>query len=178
MTNASNVKRGFTPDSNPKRGNIKIGNNIDINLCKSAKAKKQCHSLRYSVLIVRNDQCKHFKCGFTFDSNPKGEKGGNEIGIYLCKRNNVIITDIASLLSFRECGLTNASILSVALPLSATPKGVTKGGNKMDMYLCKSRNVKTIVMSYLSVPEYGMTNGRNLRDAFTSDSTPKRGKRR
>ena len=46
MTNASNVKRGFTPDSNPKRGNIKIGNNIDINLCKSATTKKECHSLR------------------------------------------------------------------------------------------------------------------------------------
>ena len=65
----------------------------------------------------------------------------------------------------------------MALPLSATPKGVTKGGNKIDMYLCKSRNVKTIVMSYISVPEYGMTNVGNLRDAFTPDRTAKRGKR-
>ena len=32
-------------------------------------------------------------------------------------------------------------------------------------------------MSYISVPEYGMTNGSNLRDAFTPDSTAKRGKR-
>ena len=45
------------------------------------------------------------------------------------------------------------------------------------MYLCKSRNAKTIVISYLSVPEYGMTNGSNLRDAFTLDSTPKGVKR-
>ena len=29
-----------TPDSNPKRGNKKMGNKIDINLSESAKAKK------------------------------------------------------------------------------------------------------------------------------------------
>ena len=30
----------------------------------------------YSVLRIRNDQCKHFKCGFTPDSNTKmGKKG-------------------------------------------------------------------------------------------------------
>ena len=40
MTNASNFKWGFTPDRNPKRGNKKMGNNIDIDLCKSANAKK------------------------------------------------------------------------------------------------------------------------------------------
>ena len=40
MTNASNFKWGFTPDSNSKRGNKKMGNKIDINLCKSAKAKQ------------------------------------------------------------------------------------------------------------------------------------------
>ena len=40
MTNASNVKRGFTPDSNPKGDNTKMRNKIDIHLCKSAKAKK------------------------------------------------------------------------------------------------------------------------------------------
>ena len=89
MTNASNVKRGFTPDSNPKRGNAKMGNNIDINLCKSAKAKQECHSLPYTVLRVRNDQSKHVKCGFTSVSNPKSVKGGNRIGIYLSKRTKV-----------------------------------------------------------------------------------------
>ena len=41
MTIASNVKRGFTPASNPKKGNTKIYKKIDVNLCKSAKAKKQ-----------------------------------------------------------------------------------------------------------------------------------------
>ena len=71
MTNASKIKLGFTPDSNPKRGNTKMDNKIDINLCESAKAKKQCHCLPFSVLRIWNDQCKHFKCGFTPDSNPK-----------------------------------------------------------------------------------------------------------
>ena len=40
MTNASKFKWGFTPESNPKRGNTKMSNTIDINLCESAKAKK------------------------------------------------------------------------------------------------------------------------------------------
>ena len=62
-----------------------------------------------------------------------------------------------------------------------TPDRNVKRGNKMgnniDMYLCKRRNAKTIVISYLSVPEYGMTNGSKLMDDFTHDSTPKRGKK-
>ena len=32
LTNASNCKWGFTPDSNRKRGNTKMGNIKDINL--------------------------------------------------------------------------------------------------------------------------------------------------
>ena len=40
MSNASNYKWGFTPDSNPKRGNTKMGNTIDINLSESAEANK------------------------------------------------------------------------------------------------------------------------------------------
>ena len=45
------------------------------------------------------------------------------------------------------------------------------------MYVKKKSNAKTNVISYLRVPEYGMTNGSNLRVAFTTDSTPKRGKK-
>ena len=55
----------------PKGVIKKMGKKIDINLYESAKAKEQCHSLPYSVLRIWNDQCKHFKCGFTPDSNPK-----------------------------------------------------------------------------------------------------------
>ena len=57
------------------------------------------------------------------------------------------------------------------------PKGVTEGGNEIDTYLCKKRNAKTRVISYLSVPEYGMTNGSIIMGAFTPDSSPKRGKK-
>ena len=60
----------------PKGVIQKMGNKIDIHLSEIAKAKTQCHSLPYSVLRIWNDQCKHFKCGFTPDSNPKmGKKG-------------------------------------------------------------------------------------------------------
>ena len=64
----------------PKGVIKKMGNKIDINLSESAKAKIQCHSLPYSVLRIWNDQCKHVKCGFTPDSNPKiGKKGATKL---------------------------------------------------------------------------------------------------
>ena len=64
----------------PKGVIQKMGNKIDIILSESAKAKKQCHSLPYSVLRIWNDQWKYFKCGFTPDSNPKmGKKGATKL---------------------------------------------------------------------------------------------------
>ena len=64
----------------PKGVIQKMGNKIDINLSESAKAKKQCHILPYNVLRIWNDQCKHFMCGFTPDSNPKmGKKGATKL---------------------------------------------------------------------------------------------------
>ena len=105
---------------------------------KTPRLIKQCHSLPYSVLRMRKGQCKHFECGFTPVSNPKMIKRGNKIGIYLCKR-----TKVKSLtwrtLGFSEYGLINASIVSLTLPLTATPKGAIKRGNKIDMYLCKKK---------------------------------------
>ena len=92
--------------------------------------------------------------------------------------------------------MSNVGISSVALPLTATPKWL-KWGNKIGIYLCRiikvkitdiayaastltirqpKRTAKSIVLLYLCVPEYGMTIGTNLRDAFTPDSTPKTGK--
>ena len=43
---------------------------------KTPRLIKQCHSLPYSVLRIRNGQCKHFECGFTPVSNPKNGKKG------------------------------------------------------------------------------------------------------
>ena len=62
----------------PKEVISKIGSKIDIRLLyvKAPRLKKQCHNLPYTVLRIWNDQCKHFKCGFTHDRNPKmGKKG-------------------------------------------------------------------------------------------------------
>ena len=69
----------------PKGVIQQMGNKIDINLSESTKAKKQCPSLPYSVLRILNDQCNHFKCGFTPDSNPKMDKKGvtNLLFIYV-----------------------------------------------------------------------------------------------
>ena len=64
---------------------------------KTPRLIKQCHSLPYSVLRMRKGQCKHFECGFIPVSNPKMIKRGKKIGIYLCKRTKVKITDMAYL---------------------------------------------------------------------------------
>ena len=85
MTNASNFRRGFTLDCYPKRVNEKMGTKMDINVCKSAKAKITYISY-HMVLRIRNGKCKHLKFGFTPDSNPKVvTKRGNTIKMYLSK---------------------------------------------------------------------------------------------
>ena len=43
---------------------------------KAPRLKQQCHILPDSVLRIRNDGCKHYKCCFTSESNPKmGQRG-------------------------------------------------------------------------------------------------------
>ena len=42
-----------------------MANKIDIALCKSAKPTKNSVRSYLRVLRVRNNICKHFKCGFT-----------------------------------------------------------------------------------------------------------------
>ena len=64
ITNASNFKYSFPMTATQKGVNTKMANKIDIALCKSAKPKKQC-KIYLRVLRVRNNICKHFKCGFT-----------------------------------------------------------------------------------------------------------------
>ena len=121
MTNASKVKCGFTPDS--KRGYTKMCDKIDINLCGSAKAKKQCRSLPYSVLRIWNDRCKHFNFGFTPDSNPKmGKKGVTKL-LFIYVKEPRLNSLTWRTLGFSEYGLTNSSIISLALHLTATQKG-------------------------------------------------------
>ena len=60
----------------PKKIIQKWAPQLTLIYVKAPRLKKQCHILCYGVLRIRNDQCKHFKCGFTPDSNPKmGKKG-------------------------------------------------------------------------------------------------------
>ena len=51
-------------------------------------------------------------------------------------------------------------------------------GNKIDKYLCKKKALlKPVSYGTLAkVSDYGMTNGSNIRVAFTPDNIPKRGK--
>ena len=65
-----------------------------------------------------------------------GKKRGNKIGFIYVKGPRLKTMSYRTL-GFPEYGLTNASILSLAKPLTATPKGVIKMSNKIDMYLCK-----------------------------------------
>ena len=60
----------------PKGVIKKRATNLTLIHMKAPRLKKWCHSLPYSVLRICDDQCKHFKCGFNPDSNPKmGKKG-------------------------------------------------------------------------------------------------------
>ena len=121
-----------------------MGNKIDINLSESAKAKKQCHSLPYSVLRIRNDQWKHFKYCFPPDSNPKmGKKGVTKLLLIYVKEPKVKITDIVYLRLLRV-RTDQCKYLKLALPLTATQKGVIKRGKKIDIYLCKKAMLKPV----------------------------------
>ena len=118
-----------------------MGNKIDINLCKSAKAKKQCHILPYSVLRI----C----VALPLTATPTWVKGGNTICIHLFKRTKGKITDIVYLRLLR---LRTGQCKYLKLTPDRNPKGVRVTGYKIDMYLCKQNNDKTSVISYLGFP--------------------------
>ena len=59
MANASNFTRGFTPSSNPERGNNIWATKWDFIYVKRAKGKNSVISY-LRVPRVRNDQCKQF----------------------------------------------------------------------------------------------------------------------
>ena len=85
MSNASNLTRGFTPASNPERGNNIWATKWAFIYVKRAKVKNSVISY-IRVPRVRNGQCKQFHASFTPASNP--ERGNNimcnEMGFYLC----------------------------------------------------------------------------------------------
>ena len=61
------------------------------------------------------------------------------------------------------------AISNEALPLTATPKGVTKGA----FIYVKMAKAKTVTYPTLGFSEYGMANACNIKRGFTPDSTPK-----
>ena len=73
MANASNFTRGFTPASNPERGNNIGALKWAFIYVKRAKAKNSVTSY-LRVPRVRNGQCKQFTRGFTPASNPERGK--------------------------------------------------------------------------------------------------------
>ena len=69
MTNASNFKCNFTPDSNLKMGTKKWAKKMTLMHVKAPRLKNSVMSYQM-VLRVRDDQCNHYKCGFTPDIIP------------------------------------------------------------------------------------------------------------
>ena len=63
-----------------------------------------------------------------------------------------------------------------ALPLPATPKGVTTYGQRNGLlFMLKGPMLKTVSYRTLGFPEYGMTNASNFTRGFTPASNPERG---
>ena len=63
-----------------------------------------------------------------------------------------------------------------ALPLPATPKGVTAYGQRNGLlFLLKGPRLKTVPYRTLGFPEYGMANASYFTRGFTPASNPERG---
>ena len=84
---------------------------------------------------------------------------------------------IACLIVFSEYGMTNASISSVDLPLTATQKWV-KRGNKIVIHLCKRTKVKITDIVYLRLLRVRTDQCKYLKLGFTPERNPKRGNKK
>ena len=63
-----------------------------------------------------------------------------------------------------------------ALPLPATPKGVTTYGQRNGLiFMLKGPRLKTVSYRTLGFPEYGMAHASNFTRGFTPASNPERG---
>ena len=89
MANASNFTRGFTPASNPERGNNIIINYGQRNGLLFMLKRPRLKTVSYRTLGFPEygmTNASNFTRGFTPASNP--ERGnnlmGNEMGFYLC----------------------------------------------------------------------------------------------
>ena len=108
-------------------------------------------------------------------ATPKGviQKWATQRTLIYLKAQRLKNTVIAYLIVFSEYGTANASISSVALPLTATPK-LVKRGNKIGIYLCKRTNVKITDMAYLRLLRVRTDQCKYRKLVFTPDRNPKR----
>ena len=109
-------------------------------------------------------------------ATPKGviQKWATQLTLIYLKAPNLNNSVIAYLIVFSEYGMTNASISSVALPLTATQKWV-KRGNKIVIHLCKRTKVKITDIAYLRLLRVLTDQCKYLKLGFTPDRNPKRG---
>ena len=102
------------------------------------------------------------------------QKWATQLTLIYLKAPRLNNSAIAYLIVFSEYGMTNASISSVALPLTATPKWV-KRGNKIVIHLCKRTKVKITDIAYIRVLRVLTDQCKYLKLGFTPDRNPKRG---
>ena len=109
-------------------------------------------------------------------ATPKGviQKWATQLTFIYLKVPRLNNSVIAYLIVFSEYGMTNASISSVALPLTATPIWV-KMGNKFFIHLCKRTKVKITDIAYLRLLRVLTDQCKYLKLGFTPDRNPKRG---
>ena len=122
MANASNFTRGFTPASNPERGNDIWATKWAFIYVKRDNAKN-CVISYVRVPRVRNGPCKQFHRGFTPASNPQR---GNNIGamkwafIYVNRAKAKTVSHRT--LGFPEYGMANASNFTRGFTPASNPE--------------------------------------------------------
>ena len=112
-------------------------------------------------------------------ATPKGviQKLAKKLTLIYLKAPRLNNRAIAYLIVFSEYGMTTASISSVALPLTATPKWV-KRGNKIVIHLCKRTKVKITDIAYLRLLRVLTDQCKYLKLGFAPDRNPKRGNKK
>ena len=112
-------------------------------------------------------------------ATPKGviQKWATKLTLIYLKAPRLNNNVIAYLMVFSEYGMTNASISSVALPLTAIPKWV-KRGNKIVIHLCQRTKVKITDIAYLRLLRVLTDQCKYLKLGFTPDRNQKRGNKK
>ena len=106
------------------------------------------------------------------------QKWANKLTLIYVEAPRLKNSVIGYLIVFSEYGMTKASISSVALPLTATPNLIKKGGNKMCSYLCKRNKVIITDLAFLRLLRVRTDQCMNITLGFTPDRNPKMGNKK